>query len=120
MINGRKIPSTFAAYLKIIFIAMQKSEYISMPEAGKNGCKVSMASMKVSKANAQSRGSGILFAPANSKLYFAVLKMLSVPQNNLPRVGEGNAPKSHFHQKQSPLKSQKYGNRKKQTSAGRA
>jgi hypothetical protein len=54
---------------------MQKSEYISMPEAGKDGCKVSMANMKVSRANTQSRSSGILFAPANSKLYFEKFKI---------------------------------------------
>jgi hypothetical protein len=50
--------------------------------------KVNPANMKVSRANVQSRPSGILFAPANGKLYFAALKILSVPQNNLPLQGK--------------------------------
>jgi hypothetical protein len=90
MINRRKIPSTFAAYFKIIFIAMQKSEYISMPEAGKDGCKVSMANMKVCRANAQSRGSGILFAPANSKLYFLKYKIRFLPVEYQAFSGSSN------------------------------
>jgi hypothetical protein len=85
MKNGRKIPATFATYFKIIGIAMQKSEYISMPEEGKNGCKVSRANLRVSRANAQSRLSGILFATANSKLCFALLTSFSAAQNHLPR-----------------------------------
>jgi hypothetical protein len=106
---------------------MQKTGHIFYTEtfrAASIACtvtsKVNPADIKVNPANAQSHRGGILFAPANSKLYFEALKMLSVPQNNLPRAGEGNAPKSHLHQKRSPLKSQKYGNRKKQTAAGRA
>jgi hypothetical protein len=58
--------------------------------------------------------------PANGKLYFEAFGINSMLQNNLPHVGEGNAPKSYFRQKQSPLKSKKYGNRKKQTASGRA
>jgi hypothetical protein len=82
-----------------IIIAMQKSEYISMPEAGKTERKVNMANLKVSRANAQSRPGGILFAPANGKLYFEAFGINSMLQNNLPHAGEGNAPKSHFRQK---------------------
>jgi hypothetical protein len=37
---------------------MQKSEYISMQEAGKTGRKINMANLKVSRANAQSRPAG--------------------------------------------------------------
>jgi hypothetical protein len=42
------------------------------------------ANPKVNRAKAQSRPSGILFAQANGKLYFEFLKIISVPQNNLP------------------------------------
>jgi hypothetical protein len=35
----------------------------------------------VNRANAQSRPSGISFAPANGKLYFEFLKIFSVPEN---------------------------------------
>jgi len=42
------------------------------------------ANPKVNRAKAQSRHSGILFAHANGKLYFEFLKIISVPQNNLP------------------------------------
>ena len=50
--------------------------------------KVSPAIPKVSRANAQSRPCGILFAQANGKLYFEFLKKISVPQNHLPHKGE--------------------------------
>jgi hypothetical protein len=122
MTNGWKIHPNFAACFKIIIIAMQKSVYISMPETGKNGCKVNMTDMTVSRANAQSRLSGILFAPANSKLCFALLTSFSAAQNHLPRslaAGGGNALRSrrfiwkNFDMEQalciaSPLKPKKY------------
>ena len=38
----------------------------------------------VNRANAQSRPCGILFAPANGKLYFEFLKIFSVPENTCP------------------------------------
>jgi hypothetical protein len=118
-INGRKIPSTFAAYFKMNIIAMQKSEYISMPKTGKTGRNVNLANMKVSGANAQSRPSGILIAHAIGKLCFALLTPFSAAQNNLPRslaAGGRNALRSrrfiwkNFDRKQalciaSPLKS---------------
>ena len=47
-------------------------------------CKVGEADSKVSRANAQSRPSGILFASANGKLYFEFLKIFSVPENTCP------------------------------------
>jgi hypothetical protein len=65
-------------------IAMQKSAYISIPKTGKTGCKVNMADIKVSKANAQSRPGGILIAHAIGKLCFALLTPFSAAQNNLP------------------------------------
>jgi hypothetical protein len=126
MINGRKIPSTFAANFKQQFIAMQKSGYIFLPETGKTGRKVNMANMnvsganiKVSRANAQSRPSGILIARAISKLCFGLLTSFSAAQNHLPRslaAGGRNALRSrrfiwkNFDRKQvlciaSPLKS---------------
>jgi hypothetical protein len=42
------------------------------------------ANIKVNRAIAQSRPSGILFALANGKLYFEYLKIFSVPENHLP------------------------------------
>ena len=45
--------------------------------------KVGGANSKVNGAYAQSRPSGILFAPANGKLYFEFLKIFSVPENHL-------------------------------------
>jgi hypothetical protein len=86
-INGRKIPSNFAAYFKQQFIAMLKSEDIYMPAVGKTGRKINTANMKVCGANAQSRTGGILLSSDNGKLYFGALKILSVPQNNLPLQG---------------------------------
>ena len=45
-------------------------------KAGKTGgAKVNIAICKVNGADAQSRPSGILFAQANSKLYFENLKI---------------------------------------------
>jgi hypothetical protein len=82
------ILSTFAAYFKQQFIAMQKSGYISELETGKTGCKVNIANMKVSRANAQSRPSGILLSPDNGKLYFEAFGINSMLQNNLPLQGE--------------------------------
>jgi hypothetical protein len=46
--------------------------------------KVGIAILKVNQANAQFRPSGILFAPANGKLYFEFLKIFSVPENTCP------------------------------------
>jgi hypothetical protein len=40
-----------------------------------------------------------LIAPAIGKLYFEAFGINSMLQNNLPRSGERNAPKSHFRQK---------------------
>jgi hypothetical protein len=74
-INGRKIPSNFAANFKQQFIAMQKSAYIFLPETGKTGGKINTANVKVSRANAQSRPSGILLSPDNGKLCFENLKI---------------------------------------------
>ena len=45
----------------------------------------------INRANAQSRRSGILFAPANGKLCFEYLKTFSVPENHLPLQGVKNA-----------------------------
>jgi hypothetical protein len=46
--------------------------------------KVNFANSKVNNANIQYRHSGILFAQANGKLCFEVLKTFSVPENHLP------------------------------------
>ena len=51
--------------------------------------KVNPAIQKVSRANAQSRPSGILFAQANGKLYFERLTTFRAAQNHLPHKGEG-------------------------------
>jgi hypothetical protein len=50
--------------------------------------KVSPVILKVNRANAQFRDSGILFAPANGKLYFEFLKIFSVPENTCPCRGQ--------------------------------
>jgi hypothetical protein len=50
--------------------------------------KVSSAIPKVNGTNAQFRYRGILFAPANGKLYFAFLKIFSVPENTCPCRGQ--------------------------------
>jgi hypothetical protein len=71
------------------------------------------ANVKVSRANAQSRDSGILFASANSKLYFEAFGINSMLQNNLPHAGERNAPKSHFRQKTVTTKIPKIWQQKK-------
>jgi hypothetical protein len=65
-----------------------------MPEAGKTGCKVNMVNMKVSRANAQSRLSGILIAHAIGKLCFALLTSFPAAQNHLPFCKGGMPPKS--------------------------
>jgi hypothetical protein len=87
---------------------MQKSAYISISETGKInrkvnniGMNVSEVNLNISRSNAQSRPSGILFASANSKLYFEVPGINSVPQNNLPRTGGGKRSKVAFPSKNS-------------------
>jgi hypothetical protein len=55
-----------------------------MPKTGKTGCKVNQANVKVSRANAQSRLSGILIAPAIGKLYFEAFGINFMLQNHLP------------------------------------
>ncbi|GAB6013498.1 hypothetical protein [Viscerimonas tarda] len=66
-------------------------------KAEKTGrAKVSLANIKVNRADAQFRDSGILFAPANGKLYFEFLKIFSVPENTCPCRGQKRAPKSAF------------------------
>lgn len=49
---------------------------------------------QVNRAYSQFRDSGILFAPANGKLYFEFLKIFSVPENTCPCRGQKRAPKS--------------------------
>jgi hypothetical protein len=66
--------------------------------------KVNPANMKVSRADYQSRPSGILLSPDNGKLYFEAFGINSMLQNHLPHAGERNAPKSHFHQKTVTVK----------------
>ena len=44
--------------------------------------------VQTNRANAQSRTGGILFAPANGKLYFEELKIFSVPENTCPCRGQ--------------------------------
>jgi hypothetical protein len=78
---------------------MRKSAYRFIPKTGETGCKVNQANSEVSQANAQSRFGGILIALAIGKLYFEAFGINSMLQNNLPRSGERNAPKSHFRQK---------------------
>jgi hypothetical protein len=56
-------------------------------QVGKNPAtdtEINQANSKVNRANAQSRPSGILFAPANGKLYFELLISFCAAQNNLP------------------------------------
>jgi hypothetical protein len=66
-------------------------------EAGQTSrAKVSTAICKVNRAYSQFRDSGILFAPANGKLYFEFLKIFSVPENHLPLQGAKTLPKSAF------------------------
>ena len=116
MINVRKIPSTFAANFKQQFIAMQKSGYIFLPETGKTGRKVNRTDMKVSRANAQSRPSGILIAHAIGKLCFALLTSFSAAQNHLPRclkAGEGNALRSRASERKQATTKKPAGFRQK-------
>jgi len=60
---------------------MRKSRQKFTTKVNPAHCKVSRTNSKVNGANAQSRPSGILFAPANGKLYFEFLKIFSVPEN---------------------------------------
>jgi len=60
-----------------------------------------LSSMEISLSNvnraiAQSRPCGILFASANGKLYFEVLKIFSVPENHLLLQRVKTLPKSAF------------------------
>ena len=73
---------------------MYKTQYIPIPEDDTIRCKVN-------KAIDKSRLSGILFAPANSKLYFEVLKIISAPQNNLPLKRGGKYSKVAFPSKKN-------------------
>ncbi|MDR2148118.1 MAG: hypothetical protein LBE91_16860 [Tannerella sp.] len=54
-------------------------------EAGRIISKVNTSNREVNRAYAQFRGSGILFAPANGKLYFAFPKIFSGTENDLPK-----------------------------------
>ena len=58
--------------------------------------KANRVILKSNQAKAQSRHSGILFAPANGKLYFECLKIFSVPENHLPLQGVKTPPKLAF------------------------
>jgi hypothetical protein len=90
--------------------------------------------MKVNRANAQSRHSGILCASAHGKLCFALLTSYPAAPNHLPRcLDAGGRIHSEvvypvediFDMEQalciaSPLKSNRDGNRKEKTESGRA
>jgi hypothetical protein len=60
---------------------MQSTGIKTMPD---DTTKISGRVPAVSWAYSQFRDSGILFAPANGKLYFEFLKIFSVPENTCP------------------------------------
>jgi hypothetical protein len=66
--------------------------------AGQNdSAKVNRVFSKVNKAYSQFRDSGILFAPANGKLYFEFLKIFSVPENTCPCRGQKRFRSQRFY-----------------------
>jgi hypothetical protein len=88
--NIRSLPKSrrnFAACFKFILMAMQKAGIYRLQKPVCETGEISPANTKVSRANVQSRPCGILLSSDNGKLYFAALKILSVPQNNLPLQG---------------------------------
>jgi hypothetical protein len=83
---SRNPPLTLQQISKTVFFMRKSRQNITVKSVPVNS-KVNPANIKVNGANTQSRPGGILFAPANGKLYFEFLKIFSVPENTCPCRG---------------------------------